>query len=86
MILRALKRTFFGLEKCHQALICRGFSPAFQADDEGSIPFTRSNVFNHLALSEFGQVDEIHPAQVDKCFCFDLSSSNRVSARRRCSV
>ena len=23
---------------------------AFQADDEGSIPFTRSNVFNHLTV------------------------------------
>jgi hypothetical protein len=26
----------------------RSGATAFQADDEGSIPFTRSNIFNHL--------------------------------------
>ena len=25
----------------------QGFGPAFQADDEGSIPFTRSNLLKH---------------------------------------
>jgi hypothetical protein len=32
----------------HQMLECSMKSTAFQADDEGSIPFTRSNVFNRL--------------------------------------
>jgi hypothetical protein len=36
------------LKKCHRILRSLDFSTAFQADDEGSIPFTRSNVFNHL--------------------------------------
>jgi hypothetical protein len=30
-----------------------GASTAFQADDEGSIPFTRSNDFSHLAAPLF---------------------------------
>jgi len=31
----------FDAEKCHSLLNYKGFPTAFQADDEGSIPFTR---------------------------------------------
>jgi hypothetical protein len=36
----------FDAEKCHSLLNYKGFPTAFQADDEGSIPFTRSNKTN----------------------------------------
>jgi hypothetical protein len=38
----------FDAEKCHSLLNYKGFPTAFQADDEGSIPFTRSNIFKYL--------------------------------------
>jgi hypothetical protein len=44
------KRQFSGRKKSQLPLIRNGFPDAFQAYDEGSIPFTRSNAFNHLAL------------------------------------
>ena len=39
---------FLALKKYQLALEYLAFPIAFQADDEGSIPFTRSNVFNGL--------------------------------------
>jgi hypothetical protein len=42
------KSRFLILEKCQDPLISLGLPTAFQADDEGSIPFTRSNVFKAL--------------------------------------
>jgi len=35
-------------ENVHTSIDSSWDLPAFQADDEGSIPFTRSNLFNHL--------------------------------------
>jgi len=35
---------FLACEKSQLALFCKGFPEAFQAYDEGSIPFTRSNL------------------------------------------
>jgi hypothetical protein len=40
---------FLGREKSQLALFRKAFPVAFQAYDEGSIPFTRSNLFNDLA-------------------------------------
>jgi hypothetical protein len=42
------KNPFLAPKKLKQPLISLAFSEAFQADDEGSIPFTRSNDFNGL--------------------------------------
>jgi hypothetical protein len=42
------KARFLTLEKCKQSLISLSLATAFQADDEGSIPFTRSSVFKGL--------------------------------------
>jgi hypothetical protein len=42
------KGQFQASKKSQLALIKNDFAPAFQAYDEGSIPFTRSNRFNHL--------------------------------------
>jgi hypothetical protein len=42
------KGAFSALEMYQPALILLMTATAFQADDEGSIPFTRSNVFNGL--------------------------------------
>ena len=39
---------FSSLEKYQLPLNLQPFPTAFQADDEGSIPFTRSNVFDDL--------------------------------------
>jgi hypothetical protein len=43
------KGQFQASKKSQLALIKNDFAPAFQAYDEGSIPFTRSNLFNYLA-------------------------------------
>jgi hypothetical protein len=48
----------FDAEKCHSLLNYKGFPTAFQADDEGSIPFTRSNIFKNLGVCDSGQVDK----------------------------
>jgi hypothetical protein len=40
---------FLALKKYQLALKNLAFPIAFQADDEGSIPFTRSSLFNYLA-------------------------------------
>ena len=48
VILWTPRRAISAPKKCHRSLTPHGFSPAFQADDEGSIPFTRSNSFNDL--------------------------------------
>src|SRR5262249_60937144 len=46
--LSAPKARFRACEKSKLPLISEGLSQAFQADDEGSIPFTRSSDFKHL--------------------------------------
>jgi hypothetical protein len=45
------KSAFSALEMYQPALILLKTATAFQADDEGSIPFTRSNVFKDLRHS-----------------------------------
>jgi hypothetical protein len=45
--LRGVLGAVFALEKYHRPLNYRAFPTAFQADDEGSIPFTRSNLLKH---------------------------------------
>ena len=42
---------FLALKKYQLALNYLTFPIAFQAEDEGSIPFTRSNLFNDLGVS-----------------------------------
>ena len=44
------KGLFGTLGKCKPALILQGLHTAFQADDEGSIPFTRSKLSQWLRL------------------------------------
>ena len=41
----------FDAEKCHSLLKYKGFPTAFQADDEGSIPFTRSNKHERISIT-----------------------------------
>jgi hypothetical protein len=47
------KSAFWVLKKYKPALIYKDFPTAFQAYDEGSIPFTRAKSFNHLAPAAF---------------------------------
>ena len=47
---------FLALKKYQLALKNLAFPIAFQADDDGSIPFTRSNLFNALGGSTLGLV------------------------------
>jgi hypothetical protein len=47
---------FLALKKYQLALNYLTFPIAFQADDEGSIPFTRSNVFNRLVHFALGVI------------------------------
>jgi hypothetical protein len=42
------KSQFCALEQCQSPLILLGLPTAFQADDEGSIPFTRSKKLKDL--------------------------------------
>jgi hypothetical protein len=46
---KARFRRFLARKEYQPSLSCNRFPKVFQADDEGSIPFTRSNLFKGLA-------------------------------------
>ena len=49
------KGPFPAFGKCQPPLILLGLQPAFQADDEGSIPFTRSSLLA-VALARLAEI------------------------------
>ena len=53
------KSAFSALEMYQPALISLGLPTAFQADDEGSIPFTRSNDFNSLDIARSSSLESV---------------------------
>jgi hypothetical protein len=62
---------FLALKKYQLALKGLAFPIAFQADDEGSIPFTRSNLFNELEGGALGIVSRRAVA-----LCYGAAISN----------
>jgi hypothetical protein len=57
---------FLEREKSQLALVCNDFLAAFQAYDEGSIPFTRSNLFKHLRHGHVAILTKVLPLILTK--------------------
>jgi hypothetical protein len=75
--LSAQKGRFQPFEKCQQLLILLGLHTAFQADDEGSIPFTRSKPPKNSHSFPISSVKTI-----DFCCLLVQSSSNKCPTKR----
>ena len=58
---------FSSLEKYQLPLNLQPFPTAFQADDEGSIPFTRSNLFNDLGGSGPAIAERVNDFETAQC-------------------